>query len=60
MACLSRILSGKKGRGLRAKSQPSRIDEVVRLAYAKVDHPKVLAMIDAYLDESGIYTVPAE
>lgn len=35
--------------------QFSRIDELVRLAHPKDGHPKVLAMIDAYLDESGIH-----
>ena len=33
----------------------SRIDELVRLANPKDVHPKVLEMIDAYLDESGIH-----
>lgn len=38
-----------------AQSQPSTIDELVRLVHPRDGHKKVLAMIDAYLDESGIH-----
>lgn len=37
-----------------ARSQ-YRIDEFARLAHPRDGHPKVLAMIQAYLDESGIH-----
>ena len=38
-----------------AKSQDSKIDEIVKLVHPRDGHKKVLAMIDAYLDESGIH-----
>jgi hypothetical protein len=36
-------------------SQHSKIDELVRLVHPRDGHKKVFAMIDAYLDESGIH-----
>jgi uncharacterized protein DUF3800 len=37
------------------QSQDSKIDEFVRMVHPRDGHKKVFAMIDAYLDESGIH-----
>lgn len=37
------------------KSQPYKIDELARLVHPRDGHPKIFAMIEAYLDESGIH-----
>jgi hypothetical protein len=37
------------------KSQPCKIDELARLVHPRDGHPKIFAMIEAYLDESGIH-----
>jgi len=40
---------------MRVRSQFSKVDELMRLIHPRDRHRKVLAMIDAYLDESGIH-----
>ena len=38
-----------------AKSQTHKIDELAGIVHPRDGHPKIYAMIDAYLDESGIH-----
>src|SRR5271165_431549 len=38
-----------------AKSQAFRIDEFSAMVHPRDGHQKILAMLDAYLDESGIH-----
>ena len=38
-----------------SKSQPCKIDELIRLLHPKDNHSKIIAMVEAYFDESGIH-----
>jgi hypothetical protein len=40
---------------VRPKSQPSKIDELALLVHPRNGHRKIFAMIEAYIDESGIH-----